>query len=326
MNHQQFCQVVLLPQGDFAQFLRADAETRKRLLERLFGTERFSAVEGWLVDRRRERGQELGSVDREIEGTIARLAEASDDPAPPEPADAELVSAWAHAQLANLDAALAAARATLATTRTARSAADHRLAAERALAERQERLTSLRARAAALDAAAGRVDQARLELAAAGRTGGIALLLDAVTVATETAAARRTDAQAAIRTAAARTADSRVAATVADLDRRGPSTQTASALEAVERDVRAEVTRLEALLSDEERLLELGAELEAAETEVADLEADRTSHQSWLATMPERAAALEARRDLLVGLVRDEPAQRAEHAGARGRHRGCVAT
>ncbi|MDQ3451001.1 MAG: SMC family ATPase, partial [Actinomycetota bacterium] len=62
MNHQQFCQVVLLPQGDFAQFLRADAETRKRLLERLFGTERFSAVEGWLVERRRERGQELSAV------------------------------------------------------------------------------------------------------------------------------------------------------------------------------------------------------------------------------------------------------------------------
>ncbi|WP_030041471.1 AAA family ATPase, partial [Streptomyces resistomycificus] len=32
MSREQFCQVVLLPQGDFARFLRADAEARGRLL------------------------------------------------------------------------------------------------------------------------------------------------------------------------------------------------------------------------------------------------------------------------------------------------------
>ncbi|MEU9117034.1 SMC family ATPase, partial [Streptomyces sp. NPDC048483] len=32
MSKEQFCQVVLLPQGDFARFLRADAEARARLL------------------------------------------------------------------------------------------------------------------------------------------------------------------------------------------------------------------------------------------------------------------------------------------------------
>ncbi|WP_257135192.1 SMC family ATPase, partial [Streptomyces sp. wa1063] len=36
MSRDQFCQVVLLPQGDFARFLRADAEARGKLLGRLF--------------------------------------------------------------------------------------------------------------------------------------------------------------------------------------------------------------------------------------------------------------------------------------------------
>ncbi|MFD7512894.1 AAA family ATPase, partial [Streptomyces sp. NPDC059853] len=38
MNREQFCQVVLLPQGDFARFLRAGAEDRAKLLGRLFDT------------------------------------------------------------------------------------------------------------------------------------------------------------------------------------------------------------------------------------------------------------------------------------------------
>jgi exonuclease SbcC len=52
MSADQFFQVVLLPQGEFAQFLRADSAKRGELLQRLFATERFKAVEDWLVARR----------------------------------------------------------------------------------------------------------------------------------------------------------------------------------------------------------------------------------------------------------------------------------
>ncbi|OEV13984.1 exonuclease, partial [Streptomyces nanshensis] len=38
MSKDQFCQVVLLPQGDFARFLRSGAEDRAKLLGRLFDT------------------------------------------------------------------------------------------------------------------------------------------------------------------------------------------------------------------------------------------------------------------------------------------------
>jgi exonuclease SbcC len=53
MSAEQFCQVVLLPQGDFAAFLRSGAEERRAVLEKLFATEVFAQVEGWLSARRR---------------------------------------------------------------------------------------------------------------------------------------------------------------------------------------------------------------------------------------------------------------------------------
>ena len=49
---EQFCQVVLLPQGDFARFLRAEPEDRGRLLRTLFDVGRFARAEEWLADER----------------------------------------------------------------------------------------------------------------------------------------------------------------------------------------------------------------------------------------------------------------------------------
>ena len=53
MGLDQFAKVVLLPQGDFAAFLRATPEERRVLLERLFDVSRYTGVEAWLTDRRR---------------------------------------------------------------------------------------------------------------------------------------------------------------------------------------------------------------------------------------------------------------------------------
>ena len=50
MSADQFFQVVLLPQGDFARFLRADTAERGDLLERLFDTGRFGRIEDWFAD------------------------------------------------------------------------------------------------------------------------------------------------------------------------------------------------------------------------------------------------------------------------------------
>ncbi|WP_457950558.1 AAA family ATPase [Pseudarthrobacter sp. alpha12b] len=45
MDREQFTRVVMLPQGDFAAFLRSKAADRLDLLQKLFGTQRFEALE-----------------------------------------------------------------------------------------------------------------------------------------------------------------------------------------------------------------------------------------------------------------------------------------
>ena len=78
MTCDQFCQVVLLPQGEFAAFLRAGSDERWKLLERLFGTERFAHVEWWLRDRRRAARAELEERLRGVREVVARLSQAAD--------------------------------------------------------------------------------------------------------------------------------------------------------------------------------------------------------------------------------------------------------
>ena len=73
----QFCQVVLLPQGQFAEFLRADAEKRRDLLESLFDTRRFAEVERWLVTARKEAAHDLEAVDQRLGRVLARVAQAA---------------------------------------------------------------------------------------------------------------------------------------------------------------------------------------------------------------------------------------------------------
>ncbi|WP_328954019.1 SMC family ATPase [Kitasatospora purpeofusca] len=156
MSRDQFCQVVLLPQGDFARFLRADSEERGKLLRRLFDTERFQSVEAWLAEQRRaheaavqtgrRRLRDLASKAEQAAGPGAEpaegLAAAEDEAAPSAAADAELttgVLGWAAVlrggaaeQLAVAGAALAGAEETHRAAQLAREAAEQR-------ADRQER-------------------------------------------------------------------------------------------------------------------------------------------------------------------------------------------
>ncbi|GAA2361059.1 hypothetical protein GCM10010404_13310 [Nonomuraea africana] len=77
MNADQFCQVAMLPQGDFARFLRADGEERRRLLERLFTVKVFTAAEAWLAEHRKRTWRESQEGRQEVEFTVKRLEEAA---------------------------------------------------------------------------------------------------------------------------------------------------------------------------------------------------------------------------------------------------------
>lgn len=60
----QFTQLVLLPQGEFATFLRADPRDRLPILARLFDTERFGRVERILGESATEARREVEQVSR----------------------------------------------------------------------------------------------------------------------------------------------------------------------------------------------------------------------------------------------------------------------
>ncbi|WP_158079263.1 AAA family ATPase, partial [Actinomadura sp. CNU-125] len=74
MSAVQFCQVAMLPQGEFAGFLRAKADERRKVLEQLFATGVFADVEKWLADRRaaaRRAAADLGAASASIADRIA---------------------------------------------------------------------------------------------------------------------------------------------------------------------------------------------------------------------------------------------------------------
>ncbi|MDF4249203.1 SMC family ATPase [Streptomyces sp. WMMB303] len=81
MSKEQFCQVVLLPQGDFARFLRSGAEDRAKLLGRLFDTGRFAAVEEELARMRKSAQREVVAADEELLALAHRMRQAVGDPA-----------------------------------------------------------------------------------------------------------------------------------------------------------------------------------------------------------------------------------------------------
>ncbi|XQE90895.1 AAA family ATPase [Streptomyces microflavus] len=71
LSKEQFCQVVLLPQGDFATFLRSDAKDRAVLLRRLFDTGRFQELQAWLTNRSKAAQEDLN----EATSTLQQLGE-----------------------------------------------------------------------------------------------------------------------------------------------------------------------------------------------------------------------------------------------------------
>ncbi|WP_435971279.1 AAA family ATPase [Streptomyces sp. Qhu_M48] len=148
MSREQFCQVVLLPQGDFARFLRADAEARGKLLGRLFDTRRFAAVEERLAELRRAAQQQVEEGDERLLALAHRMGQAagglgvartSVEGRPGDPGLADAVLTWAAVARSEAREALDTARVRLDTAEARQGAARAALDAENDLAARQAR-------------------------------------------------------------------------------------------------------------------------------------------------------------------------------------------
>ena len=99
MDREQFTRVVMLPQGDFAAFLRSKASDRLDLLQKLFGTERFEAVERELAARAAEAAKEIGGHNSQLAMLVERArsegeALGLDLSAVPETGDDAEMMAW----------------------------------------------------------------------------------------------------------------------------------------------------------------------------------------------------------------------------------------
>ncbi|UUU20501.1 AAA family ATPase [Streptomyces sp. DSM 40750] len=285
MSREQFCQVVLLPQGDFARFLRADAEARGRLLGRLFDTHRFAAVEKRLADRRRATEAQVREGDTELLADAHRMQQAAGDDAlePPEPAPgdpglAEAVLGWAAVVRSTARERLTLAHCARAAAESARAAAERDLDDVREVARLQRRFTEARERAARLEerADAHRDDRARMERARKAEAVAPALeLRDAAEAEHRRASTDETRARAEL------------PQSYADAG--------AAGLAAAARKAAEELGGLESARRAEQRLAELVAERTELDGEERADEDVLQDAEGWLAEWETTRAELQAR-------------------------------
>jgi exonuclease SbcC len=359
LTRQQFVQTVVLPQGEFAAFLRSTGEERRTMLQSLFGTEIYEATTAQLVEARRSANTAVAAADHAVELGWARLREAagvgSDDELMVSPAGTASADAVESAGSSDIPAAatrdlaqrldagpesdpdavvadLAELAAAATTDRDARATRrdELRAAAEsrRRLREALDRRAALLARAAELAAAESSVRDARERIDAAARadlvTGaarGAARAEEAVrTAADELTRAARSASAAGVAAAG----DEPVDATDSDAPAPGASAPDAAAPDAAalraERDaLRSELAVLAETAKTEAALPARRAAVDSTTARLAALVADRDAADLELASRPAARAALVAERDAAALRAGGRPAAEMALAAAEQR-------
>ncbi|WIJ45975.1 AAA family ATPase [Curtobacterium citreum] len=198
LDRAQFLQTVVLPQGEFARFLRSPGEERRKLLQSLFGTQVYDRTANELAARRRAVLAEVEGAESRVRDALSRFAQAAGVDDPDERA---------------VDDVVAGLRSVAAETdghrRAAVSDAERAREHERSIRERvtaRERRAALLDRRRALDAAADEVTAARDCLELGERAARVATSADALDAA-RARAAQATDAATARRQGAGLDAD-----------------------------------------------------------------------------------------------------------------------
>ncbi|WP_322747277.1 MULTISPECIES: AAA family ATPase [unclassified Frankia] len=177
MTAEQFFQVIMLPQGHFADFLQADHDARERLLKRLFGVDRFEHAEQWLVEHAKIADERVTSARGELARVVARAAQAAESA---EPADPESDPEWVARLAADAAAAATTAGDRAAVAAQTRRRAEDALEQTRHLAERQSERRDLVARLETLEAELTVVTTTAAELDAAQRANPVRRAVDHV--------------------------------------------------------------------------------------------------------------------------------------------------
>ena len=73
LSREQFTQTVVLPQGKFARFLRADSSERQHLLKDVFGTGIYDAIQDALIQASRDGARRVEQAAADLRGQVAAL-------------------------------------------------------------------------------------------------------------------------------------------------------------------------------------------------------------------------------------------------------------
>ena len=91
LSREQFTQTVVLPQGKFARFLRADSSERQHLLKDVFGTGIYDAIQDALIQASRDGARRVEQAAADLRGQVTSLGRhplLTEDPSPTRTTDA----------------------------------------------------------------------------------------------------------------------------------------------------------------------------------------------------------------------------------------------
>ncbi|WP_299054723.1 SMC family ATPase [uncultured Nocardioides sp.] len=287
MTCSQFCQVAMLPQGEFSTFLQARSDERQQVLAQLFRTDRYDRVATWLVEHRRATRRLEEAARRETADVLSRLCEATGTSVP-DGGRATPDTTWLGGLRREVTDAATAAEADGTTARAAAASARDALERDRATARAQEAWASAERRRAALADAEPALARDADRLDAARRAAPIALLDQQVAAAEAavSAAEHRWDAAAA---SAGVGGPDDVEPALQHVRRRLGRLQDARPVEAELQDAREAATRL-------------GRELVTARTALARADEALTALPGRVATLGAEHARLTAQAAGLSGL------------------------
>ncbi|WP_447645940.1 AAA family ATPase [Nocardioides zeae] len=321
----QFCQVVLLPQGEFQRFLRAGGDDRQKLLQSIFRTGRFGDVERWLAEHRRALRQESLALQRPIAEAVSRASEAAGLPLPAdarfdEPAGAVAapdLERWVAAAEADAADHAAEAGVALAPAVAAAAAAADALRAAEDLTAARRRQEQLAARQAVLLAREEEAAAQRRRVEEARRAAPVLGLVTTRHRAAE--AARRADRALAdglrlLGPVAAETAGTLVLTLDDVVDPLVQAALDEPAVRAALADSRARCERCADAVDRQAELARLEAASERAAEELAVLDARDAALDEAEATLPAHIARVRAA--LRADSAAVEAARLAEHRRA----------
>jgi exonuclease SbcC len=317
LSSAQFQQVVLLPQGGFATFLRASSQERHDVLQQLFHARRFADIETWVHDHSRSVRAAASAAADDVRRYAHTLADRAGQP-PPHPVDDDTLAttgpgrlvAWADqvAGAADADAAEAGERRRSAEQEHADARADHEEA--RRQAGLRARRDAALAASAELERSAPEAERAATALADAERAARVTPLLGLLEEAERTAAACVQARDRALR---------RLPPVVAD---DAPDAAALAMWHGARRDV---LTRVVALLPREEELQRAEVGLEAARARLRDAGAAAEDLRERCSALPQRLQGLRASLDALTAEAARVDLLATEAAAARRVHEAAAA-